>query len=422
MAKASKGVAVVRQMKNVLKVCSDTRGRLELLDSDPSRVTLSSAHKQQHRPLSSVLREQDVLAIEQALNTIESEGQDQANRELEKLDTMITDFGDADGAFAQQRSEMEAALSNVTTALDNKRQNLAKALEVGKCLMITDDIDVLMDALADAVEKAKLATNNKNNSPASNKADMQGKYIELDARYKYYERKITQSLETAKLATDDISDQKDRDTIVDHISELRKRWETVDQQAKSQRAELSKALAAGQQVNRGRKSSLPTRKASNFLRERERSPSRLPAPPTGNQGNTSSPLLSTTSRLLPSTSLPRPTARTHTTSTSRLTPPSVRRPPPPSKSSGNPKKPPAPPPNSYVADPKNTLDMEIGRIVNETPYRVKVKMVPGEVGRYWFGDANPKLAYCRVLKSKMVMVRVGGGKYLCIKLKLLQEA
>ncbi|KAI9248408.1 hypothetical protein BY458DRAFT_494349 [Sporodiniella umbellata] len=63
----------------------------------------------------------------------------------------------------------------------------------------------------------------------------------------------------------------------------------------------------------------------------------------------------------------------------------------------------------YVADPKNDLDMEIGRIVNNAPYKVKVKMVPGEVGRYWFGDQNPKLAYCRVLKSKMVMVRVGGG-------------
>lgn len=67
------------------------------------------------------------------------------------------------------------------------------------------------------------------------------------------------------------------------------------------------------------------------------------------------------------------------------------------------------PANKYVADPHNDLDMEIGRIVNETPYKIKVKMVPGEVGRYWFGDANPKLAYCRVLKSKMVMVRVGGG-------------
>jgi hypothetical protein len=65
--------------------------------------------------------------------------------------------------------------------------------------------------------------------------------------------------------------------------------------------------------------------------------------------------------------------------------------------------------NIYVADPQNDLDIEIGRIVNETPYRVKVKMVPGEVGRYWFGNHNPKLAYCRVLKSKMVMVRVGGG-------------
>ncbi|OAD74599.1 hypothetical protein PHYBLDRAFT_158727 [Phycomyces blakesleeanus NRRL 1555(-)] len=36
-------------------------------------------------------------------------------------------------------------------------------------------------------------------------------------------------------------------------------------------------------------------------------------------------------------------------------------------------------------------------------------MVPGEVGRYWFGEGNAKMAYCRVLKSKMVMVRVGGG-------------
>ncbi|CEI99413.1 hypothetical protein RMCBS344292_13503 [Rhizopus microsporus] len=41
--------------------------------------------------------------------------------------------------------------------------------------------------------------------------------------------------------------------------------------------------------------------------------------------------------------------------------------------------------------------------------KTQVKMVPGEVGRYWFGDVNPKMAYCRVLKSKMVMVRVGGG-------------
>ncbi|KAI7878508.1 hypothetical protein K492DRAFT_238514 [Lichtheimia hyalospora FSU 10163] len=63
----------------------------------------------------------------------------------------------------------------------------------------------------------------------------------------------------------------------------------------------------------------------------------------------------------------------------------------------------------YVADPKNELDIELGRIVNENPYRVKVKMVPGEVGKYWFGEVNPRLVYCRILPSKLVMVRVGGG-------------
>ncbi|KAI8369619.1 uncharacterized protein BYT42DRAFT_549275 [Radiomyces spectabilis] len=71
--------------------------------------------------------------------------------------------------------------------------------------------------------------------------------------------------------------------------------------------------------------------------------------------------------------------------------------------------PPVPPcarPNAYVADPKNDLDMEIGRIVNKVPYKVKLEMIPGEVGRYLFGG---KLVYCRILPSRMVMVRVGGG-------------
>ncbi|ORX62346.1 hypothetical protein DM01DRAFT_1380132 [Hesseltinella vesiculosa] len=63
-------------------------------------------------------------------------------------------------------------------------------------------------------------------------------------------------------------------------------------------------------------------------------------------------------------------------------------------------------PNDYVADPHNDLDMAIGRIVNKAPFKIDFHMVPGEVGRYWFGN---KLVYCRILKSRMVMVRVGGG-------------
>jgi hypothetical protein len=63
----------------------------------------------------------------------------------------------------------------------------------------------------------------------------------------------------------------------------------------------------------------------------------------------------------------------------------------------------------YIPDPANVLDVEVGRIINESPYQISIKAVPGEVGRYWFGDVQPKLAYCRILKSSMVMVRVGGG-------------
>jgi hypothetical protein len=63
----------------------------------------------------------------------------------------------------------------------------------------------------------------------------------------------------------------------------------------------------------------------------------------------------------------------------------------------------------YVADPKNELDVQLGQIVNQSPFRMKVKKVPGQVGKYWFGDDHPRLVYCRILPSKMVMVRVGGG-------------
>ncbi|KAI9365115.1 hypothetical protein BD770DRAFT_313288 [Pilaira anomala] len=64
---------------------------------------------------------------------------------------------------------------------------------------------------------------------------------------------------------------------------------------------------------------------------------------------------------------------------------------------------------SYVPDPRNALDIELSHIVNASPYRITVKIVPDQVGKYWFGDENPRLVYCRILPSQLVMVRVGGG-------------
>ncbi|KAG2188800.1 hypothetical protein INT44_003939, partial [Umbelopsis vinacea] len=63
----------------------------------------------------------------------------------------------------------------------------------------------------------------------------------------------------------------------------------------------------------------------------------------------------------------------------------------------------------YLSDPHSDLDTAVGRIINASPYPLKVKRVPGEVGKYWFGEDNPRLVYCRILPSNLVMVRVGGG-------------
>lgn len=68
---------------------------------------------------------------------------------------------------------------------------------------------------------------------------------------------------------------------------------------------------------------------------------------------------------------------------------------------------------TYVANPKNRLDVAVGAVVNKLPADVTIEPVldtwKDESGKYWIGDADPKLCFCRILRSQTVMVRVGGG-------------
>ncbi|KAK0530886.1 hypothetical protein OC834_003157 [Tilletia horrida] len=78
-------------------------------------------------------------------------------------------------------------------------------------------------------------------------------------------------------------------------------------------------------------------------------------------------------------------------------------------------------PARYRANPKSKLDVAVGKIVNHLPVPVKVSHASvgpnakkqetwkDESGRYWIGDPEPKLCFCRILRSRTVMVRVGGG-------------
>ena len=60
-----------------------------------------------------------------------------------------------------------------------------------------------------------------------------------------------------------------------------------------------------------------------------------------------------------------------------------------------------------------TPDVAVGAVVNKLPANVTIEPVldtwKDESGKYWIGDQEPKLCFCRILRSQTVMVRVGGG-------------
>ncbi|KAF9076460.1 hypothetical protein BDP27DRAFT_1379987 [Rhodocollybia butyracea] len=78
-----------------------------------------------------------------------------------------------------------------------------------------------------------------------------------------------------------------------------------------------------------------------------------------------------------------------------------------------PPKRPDPPRKTYVANPKSKLDVAVGDVVNSLPIGINIEGVSGswkdQSGKYWIGDQDPKLCFCRILRSQTVMVRVGGG-------------
>ena len=135
-------------------------------------------------------------------------------------------------------------------------------------------------------------------------------------------------------------------------------------------------------------------------------PSR-PRAQTG-QSRTSSPAVSD-AQSRSSLNLPRPQSTVHSTwsRAPRVSFTSQPKSPPPRASSTRPVRKP------YVANPKNKLDVAVGDVVNKLPVDIKIELVADtwkdQSGKYWIGDTDAKLCFCRILRSQTVMVRVGGG-------------
>ncbi|KAI8364553.1 hypothetical protein BD560DRAFT_491155 [Blakeslea trispora] len=370
--------------------------------------------------ITSMPRQFDVESIRTNLATVEAEMKPQIKQELKELNAMMANY-DMDLTFKQQHIQVQESVQSLTDLLSKAHVTIKKSLAIGKYLSITDDIDILQSSLEDAVCQSAPHHTLIASSTTFSRTDLQARLIELDARFKYYERKIMSGITRARDHIKEVSkvSPKGGEHVGNHFKQVESKWERIKKQFKTRKVELSRtidtAVDSKDLQSRIRKSSLPTRKASSLLRDRADisllRQQHQRASPTMNSTASST----TASRTASNSRLTLVQQQSTSNRSKFLAPPTLHQHQPSksassikSRTSSQPQQP-KQPLNSYVADPQNDLDMEIGRIVNETPYRVKVKMVPGEVGRYWFGDNNPKLAYCRVLKSKMVMVRVGGG-------------
>ncbi|GBB87895.1 hypothetical protein RclHR1_01440010 [Rhizophagus clarus] len=321
----------------------------------------------------------DVEGGELELNEIQAEVDHILGPRIEALDEMINNLTENDSGYVQQRHGIAEALTNLASIIDTKRTQLREAHNLALFGTKADEMNALMSSLLEVVD---IATSTMDGSPLSSleKIELQSRSIELETKYDYYFPKIQQKFDECKHLAEPL---KEDWRVEDRLGILKEQWSELIDVANAKKEELKRLLSG--QVPKTRHS----RSNSQIISARRKGVISPGVSPSRNH------------LYRPSTS--RNTSKTPT----RLTP---------SPTPGSPGSPRRPPirllphnVNNYVPDPNDQLDVEVARIVNACPVKIKVSMVEGEPGKYMFGEVEPKLCYCRILRSRMVMVRVGGG-------------
>ncbi|CAH1758273.1 9978_t:CDS:2 [Entrophospora sp. SA101] len=314
---------------------------------------------------------------------------------IESLDEMIGNLLENETSFVQQRSGIAEALTNLAGIVYNKRSQLHEAEKLAIFGSKADEMNALMSSLLELVD---ITTKTDDGSPLSSlpKIELNTRLTELETKYAYYQPKTDQKLEDAIRASEPV---KDDWRVLDRLGILKEQWLELIEMANVKQDELRRLLS-GQKARttrheRSNSQTLSTGRAFSPNRNTRSSSARPPSPRKRGVVSPGLKYRQSSSRLSPSNT------------PNRLTPSPVP------GSPGSPKRPAIRllphTVNNYIPDIKDPLDVELARIVNACPVKIKVTMVEGEPGRYMFGEIEPKICYCRILRSRMVMVRVGGG-------------
>ncbi|KAH8555965.1 hypothetical protein BGW37DRAFT_479264 [Umbelopsis sp. PMI_123] len=380
------GITIARKSKEIITLVDKIKNHLSSLSVVQSQT--SNPVNLQELPLSQLISEREVIVVEAQMTNLEKEVEYHLNKKINDLDAILASSASLQdgGEFVKQRADIAKVVTELANQMEEKHQEIGAALKLAGFINAVDELEVLLTAVQDAINPC---TSQIKSGRMPGKADIQALLIELDTRFKYYGPRIREKLEETKhLASLFVDDSR----ITKKYNQVEKQWNQLHVQVSQVKAELNGKI----------NDMLPAPTSTAYLdrhprphsvagvRTRKISEQRI------NRAMTPTPRSSTsslTSRKLESVSagqVPRMRRATLT--------------PTPSRSGKGTSVPPR-----YIPDPRSDLDVQLGKVVNESPYKIRIKMVPGEVGKYWFGEVEPRLVYCRILRSNMVMVRVGGG-------------
>ncbi|CAO3614272.1 unnamed protein product [Cunninghamella echinulata] len=346
-------------------------------------------------------KESELITTEQGLFKLEHETTILLQHQQQAIMDVMKQYDQC--TYWMDQLDIDNAMDKWKSVIDQHKQHIRYNINLCQYWEAAADVQGYLTIMEQMIEKNNpsllFGNNNNNNSTTKVFTVMDGRaiLIEMETRHKIYSEALDSCMEKVKQAVSSLIEKysktdykklinkrnKTEQKYIERIQEWKQWIESQHQQLQQQKHDV---------IGRSRKISLPSKlpptppllPSTTSRRRISSSTSASLSPLFNNNNNSTSSNINNINNSSNSNNNNRKLMG-RKSSLSNLKPP---------------------PPNSYVADPKNDLDMEIGRIVNRVPYKIELQMVPGEVGRYWFGN---KLVFCRILRSRMVMVRVGGG-------------
>ncbi|CAH1758316.1 9901_t:CDS:10 [Entrophospora sp. SA101] len=341
----------------------------------------------------------DVQTNLRELDEIQAEIDHMLVPKIEALDELLSNLSENEPSFTKRRLSIAEAFANLEEMIDNKRSQLNEAEILVLFGKKADEMNTLMSSLLEVVDRA---TTTNDGLPLSllTKIELDARLIEIESQYSYYKPRIDDKFEDVKRISEPI---KDDWRVLDRLGILKEQWAELIDVTNAKMDELRRLLS-GQKARPTRHE----RSSSQIL-----SSGRISSPTRNNRSSSASPR-KRSGIVSPALTGPKSRQPSSRIGSPLLTP--NRSTPSPNQTPGSPGSPRRPQirlvphtVNNYIPDVKDPLDVEVARIVNSCPVKIKVSMVEGEHGKYTFGEVDPKLCFCRILRSRMVMVRVGGG-------------